>query len=87
MQDIKPGDIIKYDNGKLDYIFKLDANEGPGINACNKSWIERGLRNYGDELYPISTLDLSDAGVVGHYGDGSYGNGIKWYEDHKNDVD
>ena len=87
MQDLKPGDIIKYANGKLDYIFKLNADEGLWINACNKSWIERGLRSYGDELYPTSSLDLSDAEVAGHYGDGSYGNGIKWYEAHKNDVD
>lgn len=80
--ELKPGDIIKYSDGKLDYIM-LDANGDTAINACNKSWIERGLRLFGQELYPCYTIDMQDAEVVGHYGSGTLDDGMTWYDANK----
>ena len=86
MAEFKAGDIVKYDNGKLDYIFK--CSDGVlGVNACNIAWIERGLRDYGDELYPLDTVDMCDAEVVDHYGDGTSMDGCWWYRANKNYVD
>ena len=81
MGEIKAGDIIRL-YGKEEYVFLIDAEHGTlGTNACNESWIERGLRNYGEECYPLTRDEYDEAEVVGHYGDGYYFDGRAWYEE------
>lgn len=82
MKNFKLGDIIEYPSGERDYVFRA-VNGEPAVNACNKSWIERGLRLYGQELYPIRTLDMEGVVIVDHYGDGWIDDGREWYEDNK----
>lgn len=79
----KPGDVVEYPSGKREYVFRCLTGEEkgePGVNACNLSWVERGLRTYGQELYPIRTLDMTDVTVVDHFGDGYQEDGREWYE-------
>lgn len=74
---------------KLLNIYQLSANETdaePAVNACNTSWIERGLRFYGQELYPIRVLDMEGIVVVDHYGDGSLDDGRRWYKKYISDL-
>lgn len=83
---IKPGDIISPDNGEhLTYVFGVQKGYGVefGINACSKSWIADGRRDYADEIYVLDEIELSMYDVVGHYGDGSYGDGMEWYKKNK----
>ena len=49
--------------------------------------VERGLRTYGQELYPIRTLDMTNVTVVDHFGDGYQEEGREWYELNKGLVD
>ena len=86
----KPGDVIEYPGGHRDYVFRCltrGFRGEPGLNACNISWVERGLRTYGQELYPIRTLDMTDVKVVDHFGDGYQEEGREWYELNKDVVD
>lgn len=80
--EFKAGDIIAYENGRLDYLISIPGEQGLFVNACNPSWIERGLRNFCDECYPLSSLD-EGAKVVGHYGSGTRDDAWKWYEENK----
>ena len=80
----KAGDIIKYEDGRLDYLMRIEGEEGLWVNACNPSWIERGLRGFCDECYPFFSGRYGDgAVVVGHYGDGTYGDACRWYAENK----
>ena len=80
ISDIKAGDIIKMAGGTLEYVFR-DDEDVLYLNACNESWIARGLRGYGEEGYPINSLDIEGAEIVGHYGDGWFSDGWRWYVD------
>lgn len=84
---IKAGDILVYhgcSGDTFDYVFRCDDGR-LGTSAVNPSWIERGLRYYGQELYPIQSEGyLLDTEVIGHYGDGSAHDGIEWYNSHRN---
>lgn len=81
--DFKPGDVIRYPSGRLDYLLELPGMPGLWTNACNHSWIERGLRSFGQECYPFTDADAEDVEVVGHQGDGGIRAAEKWYEAHK----
>lgn len=52
------------------------GEEGLWVNACNPSWIERGLRSFCDRLY-------EGAEVVGHLGGGTVEDASRWYEENK----
>lgn len=63
------GDIIEYEGGGRDYLVSIEGEEGLWVNACNPSWIERGLRSFCDECYPFFSDRLYEgAEVVGHLG-------------------
>lgn len=65
------GDIIEYEGGGRDYLVSIEGEEGLWVNACNPSWIERGLRSFCDECYPFFSDRLYEgAEVVGHLGGG-----------------
>ena len=49
-REYKAGDIIEYDDGKLDYLMRVSDEDELGVNACSRSWIERGDRSFGDEV-------------------------------------
>ena len=42
------GDIIEYEGGGRDYLVAIEGEEGLWVNACNPSWVERGLRGFCD---------------------------------------
>ena len=76
-QKIQAGDIIRFANGREEYVF--DCGDGIlGTNACNESWIARGLREYGDECYPLTADEIEEAEVVGHLGNGLISDARKW---------
>ena len=75
---VKAGDIIRL-YGVEEYVFQL-GNGALGTNACNERWIERGLREYGEECYPLTREEIEECEVVGHYGDGWSLEGREWYE-------
>lgn len=86
-QKIKAGDIIEYPSGRREYVFRTIGEDAePAVNACNESWIERGLRLYGQELYPIRVLDMDGVVVVDHYGDGLLDDGRRWYKKYISDL-
>lgn len=82
-QTIKAGDIIEWTDGKRDYIFRHPVTGQLGVNACARSYVDRGDKNYGDELYLLLDVDMSDVTIVDHYGDGSSIDGCRWYESQK----
>lgn len=47
------GDIIEYEGGGRDYLVSIEGEEGLWVNACNPSWVERGLRGFCDECHPF----------------------------------
>lgn len=47
------GDIIEYEGGGRDYLVAIEGEEGLWVNACNPSWVERGLRGFCDECHPF----------------------------------
>lgn len=58
--------------------------EGLWVNACNPSWIERGLRSFCDECRPFFSDRLYEgAEVVGHLGGGTVEDASRWYEENK----
>ena len=42
------GDIIEYEGGGRDYLVSIEGEDGLWVNACNPSWVERGLRGFCD---------------------------------------
>ena len=77
---IKAGDIIRLADGSVEYVFDL-GKDGLGTNACNESWIERGLSTYGSECYKLTRDEYREAVVIGHSGNGSMCAGAAWYEE------
>ena len=76
------GDIIEYEGGGRDYLVSIEGEEGLWVNACNPSWIERGLRSFCDECYPFFSDRLYEgAEVVGHLGGGTVEDASRWYEE------
>lgn len=74
------GDVIEYEDGRLDYLMRVDDEYELGVNACSKSWIERGDRNFGDEVYAFFGNGLDEgARVVGHFGNGTWDDAREWY--------
>lgn len=49
----RAGDIIEYEGGGRDYLVSIEGEEGLWVNACNPSWVERGLRGFCDECHPF----------------------------------
>ena len=47
------GDIIEYEGGGRDYLVSIEGEEGLWVNACNPSWVERGLRGFCDACHPF----------------------------------
>lgn len=78
------GDIIEYEGGGRDYLVSIEGEEGLWVNACNPSWIERGLRSFCYECYPFFADRLYEgAEVVGHLGGGTVEDASRWYEENK----
>lgn len=66
------GDIIEYEGGGRDYLVSIEGEEGLWVNACNPSWVERGLRGFCDECHPFFADCLYEGvEVVGHFGEGT----------------
>lgn len=78
------GDIIEYEGRGRDYLVSIEGEEGLWVNACNSTWIERGLRDFCDECYPFFADRLYEgAEVVGHFGDGTVEDARRWYAENK----
>lgn len=78
------GDIIEYEGGGRDYLVSIEGEEGLWVNACNSSWIERGLRDFCGECYPFFADRLYEgAKVVGHKGNGTVEDASRWYGENK----
>lgn len=82
------GDIIEYEGGGRDYLVAIEGEEGLEeglwVNACNSSWVERGLRGFCDECYPFFADRLyEDAEVVGHFGEGTVEDARRWYAENR----
>lgn len=74
------GDIIEYEGGGRDYLVSVEGEEGLWVNACNPSWVERGLRDFCDELYQFFADRLYEGSkVVGHEGSGTVEDARRWY--------
>lgn len=82
-ENYEAGDIVEYANGRRDYLIKVDEDGGIGVNACNPSWIERGLRDFGDECYAFFAGLQDGAKIVGHFGNGSVEDAKQWYATNK----
>lgn len=82
-EDFKPGDVVQYNHGKLDYLI-YSPELGLCINACSKSFIESGRCVFGEELYPFFEGNgWKYCKIVGKYGTGSYSDAVKWYNANK----
>lgn len=79
---VRPGDVISRGGKTAEYVFIGDDGE-MGISAVNQSWIRRGRMDYGDELCHLDTVALEGYRVVGHFGNGSQDDGIKWLCSHE----
>ena len=78
------GDIIEYEGGGRDYLVSIEGEEGLWVNACNPSWVERGLRGFCDECHPFFADCLYEgAEVVGHFGKGTVEDARRWYGENK----
>lgn len=78
------GDIIEYEGGGRDYLVSIEGEEGLWVNACNPSWVERGLRGFCDECHPFFADCLYEGvEVVGHFGGGTVEDASRWYEENK----
>ena len=67
----RAGDIIEYEGGGRDYLVSIEGEEGLWVNACNSTWIERGLRDFYRNSSPRSfhpTKAFLDKWVRGMYG-------------------
>lgn len=54
------------------------------MNACNPSWVERGLRGFCDECHPFFADRLYEgAEVVGHSGKGTVEDARRWYAENR----
>lgn len=60
------GDIIEYEGGGRDYLVSIEGEEGLWVNACNPSWVERGLRGFCDECHPFFAVPLGLHQVRAH---------------------
>ena len=83
MDKFKAGDVIQYPDGRQDYLIEIPGEDGLWVNACNTSWIDRGLRGFGEECYPFGSSEDMEAEVVGHYGDGDGTSAQRWYEENR----
>lgn len=79
-----PGTSSSTRGGGRDYLVSIEGEEGLWVNACNPSWIERGLRSFCDECHPFFSDRLYEgAEVVGHLGGGTVEDASRWYEENK----
>ena len=51
MSKFNAGDVIRYPDGRLDYLVSIPGEEGLWVSAVNPSWIDRGLRDFCEECY------------------------------------
>lgn len=83
----KAGDVVRYPNGRLDYLVLVPGNgrdeDTLGVNACNPAWIDRQDRFFCQEVYPFTHDDMEECVVVGHYGSGTVGDACNWYKHNK----
>lgn len=80
----RAGDIIEYEGGGRDYLVSIEGEEGLWVNACNPSWVERGLRGFCDECHPFFADCLYEGvEVVGHFGEGTVEDARRWYGENK----
>lgn len=79
----RAGDVVRYSNGRLDYLVQVEDSELLGVNACNPLWIDRQDRHFCQEVYPFTQDDMEDCVVVGHCGDGTVENACSWYQNNK----
>lgn len=82
-KDLHAGDVIQYEDGRLDYLIALPGKDRLWVNACNTSWIDLGRRTFAQECYPFFDTGLEEVKVVGHFGDGSCISARSWYADNK----
>lgn len=82
-QVFQAGDVIQYEDGRLDYLIAIPGEDGVWVNACNPSWIDLGRRVFAQECYPFFDTELEEVKVVGHFGDGSCTSARSWYADNK----
>ena len=62
--EITEGCTIKFDDGRVEIVYRTVDNE-LGIDATNRSWVERGLAvpcEYG--IYPLRLSDTEEVEVV-----------------------
>lgn len=80
----KAGDVVRYPDGRLDYLVEMPGETGLWVNACNPSWIERGLRGFCEECYPFFAERLFEGtAVIGHFGEGTCDDARFWYAENK----
>lgn len=79
LKDFKPGDVVQYDRGNLDYLVSVPGQKGLWVNACNLAWIKRGLKAFCEELYPFTQRDAERCKRVGSFGRGAVQDARTWY--------
>ena len=83
-EEYKAGDVVQYDDGRLDYLIEIPEQNGFWVNACNPTWIEDGRRSFCEECYPFFSDRLYDgATVVGHFRKGTVDDARKWYAENR----
>lgn len=82
----KAGDVVQYQNGNVEYLVAgVGKDKGKlFVNACSKSYIDRGLSSFAEKVYPFTKDDEEICKVVDHYGDGSLNSAVSWYKKNKN---
>lgn len=81
LEKFKAGSIIRYPDGKLDYLIFIPNENGLWVNACNPEWVRQGRKRFGEECYPFFVNEMYEgAEVVGHFGDGSLDDARRWFE-------
>lgn len=79
--NVEPGNILRHkETGELNYVFEGDEDSELGVNACKLEDVASGIKEYGEELYPLSLEYLEDYEVVGKYGSGHYHQGSTWWK-------
>lgn len=84
LESIKPGDVVQYEQGNIDYIVGISDEDGLYVNACNPSWIEQGFFDFCSECYPFTKDDAEMCVVIDHYGSGTVSDAQQWYRENKN---
>jgi hypothetical protein len=46
LKKFKAGDIIRYPDGRLDYLIFIPNENGLWVNACNPEWVKQGRKRF-----------------------------------------